>query len=104
VRLNHRPVDESVLSAMVGFMLFFMALFAVSSLVLTLLGLDILSATTAVAANIGNVGPGLGSVGPTANYFHIPMLGKWLLTFLRLVGRLEVFTILVLFSRSFWRR
>ena len=104
VRLNHRPVDESVLSAMVGFMLFFMALFAVSSLVLTLLGLDILSATTAVAANIGNVGPGLGTVGPAANYNHIPMLGKWLLTFLMLVGRLEVFTILVLFSRSFWRR
>ncbi len=104
VRLNHRPVDEAALSAMVGFMLFFMALFAVSSLVLTVLGLDILSATTAVAANIGNVGPGLGSVGPASNYNHVPALGKWLLTFLMLVGRLEVFTILVLFSRSFWRR
>lgn len=104
VRLNRRPVDEVALSAMVGFMLFFMALFAVSSMVLTLLGLDIVSATTAVAANIGNVGPGLGSVGPASNYYHVPMPGKWLLTFLMLVGRLEVFTILVLFSRSFWRR
>jgi trk system potassium uptake protein len=104
VRINARPVEESTLSAIVGFMLFFMGLFAVSSLVLTTLGMDILSATTAVAANIGNVGPGLGAVGPASHYNDIAAPGKWLLTFLMLVGRLEVFTILVLFARSFWRR
>jgi len=104
VRINHRPVDEPVLAAIVGFMLFYMALFGVSSLVLAAFGMDIVSATTAVAANLGNVGPGLGSVGPAANYDHLALPTKWLLTFLMVVGRLEVFTVLVLFSRSFWKR
>ena len=58
----------------------------------------------AVAATLGNVGPGLGSVGPTDNYAHIPAVGKWLLALLMLLGRLEIFTVIVLFSPDTWRK
>jgi len=68
------------------------------------LGLDFVSAAGSVAATISNIGPGLGSVGPTDNYAQIPVAGKWVLSFLMLVGRLELYTVLILFSPAFWRK
>ena len=58
----------------------------------------------AVAATLNNIGPGLGSVGPTDNYAHIPAAGKWLLTLLMLMGRLEVYTVIILLSPSYWKK
>ena len=66
--------------------------------------MDIVSTVSAVASSLGNVGPGLGSVGPTGNYLEVPMLGKWLLAGLMIVGRLEILPILILFNRESWRR
>ena len=80
------------------------ALFAVNSLFMTLLGLDLISAISSVAACIGNIGPGLGSVGPAENYNHLPALGKWLLSLCMLVGRLEIYTVIVLFIPEFWKK
>ncbi|NCD43200.1 MAG: TrkH family potassium uptake protein, partial [Bacteroidia bacterium] len=57
-----------------------------------------------VAATLGNIGPGIGRVGPVSNYADIPLAGKWFLSFLMLLGRLELFTVLILFSRGFWQR
>jgi trk system potassium uptake protein TrkH len=57
-----------------------------------------------VAATLGNIGPGIGLVGPVENYAHLPVFGKWFLSFLMLIGRLELFTVLILFSRGFWRK
>jgi trk system potassium uptake protein TrkH len=57
----------------------------------------------AVATSIGNIGPGLGEVGPALNFYDVPAFGKWFLSFLMLIGRLELFTIIVLFSPYFWR-
>ncbi|MBW2182526.1 MAG: TrkH family potassium uptake protein, partial [Deltaproteobacteria bacterium] len=57
-----------------------------------------------VAACIGNVGPGLAAVGPAENYHHLPLLGKWLLTFCMLLGRLEIYTVIVLFIPEFWKK
>ena len=71
---------------------------------MSLIGLDMLSAFGAVAGTLGNVGPGLGSVGPTDNYAHLPAVGKWLLTLFMLLGRLEIFTVIVLFSPDAWRK
>jgi trk system potassium uptake protein TrkH len=68
------------------------------------IGLDFESSFGSVVATISNIGPGLGDVGPTDNYAAIPISGKWLLSFLMLVGRLEIFTVIILFSRSFWRK
>ncbi len=68
------------------------------------LGLDLISAAAATIATMGNIGPGLGSVGPIDNYAHIPTLGKFILSFYMLLGRLELYTVLVLFAPQLWRR
>jgi trk system potassium uptake protein TrkH len=66
--------------------------------------LDLVTATSAVAASIGNIGPGLGEVGPAGNYAGLPDMAKWLLASLMIVGRLEIFPVLVLFTKDLWRR
>jgi trk system potassium uptake protein TrkH len=68
------------------------------------MGLDMATSFGSVAATLGNIGPGLGAVGPTDNYAHIPTSGKWFLTFLMLSGRLELYTVFILFSPSFWKK
>ena len=70
---------------------------------MAIMGLDFLSAMGAVATSLGNVGPAIGSVGPVYNFAHIPELGKWFLSFLMLLGRLELFTVLIIFSSYFWK-
>ena len=71
---------------------------------MTLLGSDIVTAISAVASCIGNIGPGLHAVGPAANYGPLPALGKWCLTFCMLLGRLEIYTVIVLFVPEFWKK
>jgi trk system potassium uptake protein TrkH len=79
-------------------------LFAVFALLLSMLGLDYLTAMSAAVTALANVGPGLGeTVGPAGTFAPLPDGSKWLLTAAMLVGRLELFTVLVLFTRAFWR-
>ena len=68
------------------------------------MGLDFETSVGSVAASIGNIGPGIGGVGPAENYAAIPLVGKWFLAFLMLIGRLELFTVLILLSPAFWKR
>jgi trk system potassium uptake protein TrkH len=72
--------------------------------IMSVLGNDFNTSVGAVAATLGNIGPGIGNVGPALNYADFQVAGKWYLSFLMLVGRLELFTVLVLFSPMFWRR
>jgi trk system potassium uptake protein TrkH len=74
------------------------------AMLLSAMGLDFQSAIGASIASLGNIGPGLGMVGPVENYFEIPVMGKWLLSFLMLLGRLELFTVLVFLSPGFWKK
>lgn len=104
VRVGNNVISREISSTIGGFFLLYAALTVFGVLVMSALGLDFQTAFGSVAAMINNIGPGLGQVGPTDNYAHIPMIGKWLLSFLMLVGRLEVFTVLVLFTASFWRK
>ncbi len=104
VRFNNSPVSQDVVTKILGFFLLFILLFVLSTIIMTMMGLDLLTALGSVAASLGNIGPGLGDVGPTDNYAAIPVAGKILLSFLMLIGRLEVFTILVIFHPSFWKR
>ena len=90
--------------SVLGFMLLYMGLFALSSVILAGLGVDFMTAVGAVAATIGNIGPGFGMVGPVDNYALIPDLGKWLLIWCMLLGRLEVFTVIILLVPEFWRK
>jgi len=104
VRFNGNPVPEEVIGKILSFFLLFVGIFAISSIIMTAMGLDFMTAIGACAASIGNIGPGLANVGPTDNYAAIPGAGKLLLSFLMLIGRLEVFTVLVLFHPSFWNK
>ena len=88
----------------IGFLIAYIAIFAVCSALLSALGMDILSAGSAVISSMSNVGPGLNTVGAVGNYHHMADAGKWLLSFCMLMGRLEFFTVLVLFSPSLWKR
>jgi len=104
IRIGERLIPDEVIRNALGFTLFYVSIFILVSIFLTALGLDMVSAFGATAACIGNIGPGLGSVGPSANYAHLPDIAKWLLSMCMLLGRLEIFTVIVLLSRSFWRR
>ena len=104
VKIGKRLISDDITRNTVSFVLFYVLIFVFVSILLTAMGLDIVSAIGATAASIGNIGPGLGSVGPVDNYAHLPMTAKWLLSFCMLLGRLEIFTVIVLFSRSFWIR
>jgi trk system potassium uptake protein TrkH len=103
IRIGDRYIGEDVVRNTLGFFLFYMSIFGITALILTTLNLDIESAIGAAASAIGNIGPGLGAFGPTDNYALLHPIGKWMLTFCMLLGRLEIFTIMVLFSRAFWK-
>jgi trk system potassium uptake protein TrkH len=104
VRIGHRTIPREIVSNIGGFFLIYMLLFIIGVLAMALLGLDFESAFGSVAATIGNIGPGLGSVGPTDNYAHIPETGKWILSFLMLVGRLEIYPVIIMLTPTFWKK
>jgi trk system potassium uptake protein TrkH len=103
VRIGNQLVIEDVVRNTLGFFLFFMSAFVISTIALAAIGLDLESAIGAAASAMGNIGPGLNQFGPTDNYALLSDPGKWILTFCMLLGRLEIFTVMVLFSRTFWK-
>ncbi|NIR45578.1 MAG: TrkH family potassium uptake protein [Gemmatimonadetes bacterium] len=103
-RVGGRVVPDAVMLNILGFMLLFVFSFVLGALALTAFGVDMVTAAGAAAAAIGNIGPGLASVGPTGNYAWMPGLGKLVLSLLMLLGRLEIYTVLVLFQPEFWKR
>ncbi|MGD2125253.1 MAG: TrkH family potassium uptake protein [Desulfobacteraceae bacterium] len=104
VKLGGKPVPSDVLSSIWGFFILYLGLFVVSAMIMAVLGLDMISAFASVAACIFNVGPGLGSVGPASNYLTVPAIGKWVLIFCMLLGRLEIYTVIVLLIPEYWRK
>lgn len=104
VKLGNIPVDREVMQAILGFFALFMGIFVVASLLMAASGMDLVSSGAAVIATLSNIGPGLGSVGPADNYAHIAPFGKTVLMFCMLLGRLELFTVLVLFFPTIWRK
>lgn len=104
VKFNGKAVQQDIIYKVMAFFLIYVIIFAFGTLIMSFLGLDFESAIGAAAATLGNIGPGIGDVGPTANYAAISPGGKWFLTFLMLLGRLELFTVLIILTPSFWRR
>jgi trk/ktr system potassium uptake protein len=104
VKLGNRPVDRDVMQAILGFFALFIGIFVIASMLVAASGMDLVSAGAAVIACLANIGPGLGSVGPIDNFAHVPALGKTVLIVCMLMGRLELYTVLVLFFPSFWRK
>lgn len=103
VKLNNRIVAPNIVTNVLVFVLIYLLIFLSSSIVMACFGLDFKSSIGSVIATLGNIGPGIGEVGPMGNFADIPAGGKWFLAFLMLVGRLELFTVLALFTRYFWR-
>lgn len=104
LRLNGRVLKDDVLASVTAFFILYMLLFAVFSVVMAATGLDVLEAMSSVAATLGNIGPGFGQVGPIGNYSGISDVGKWVLSLCMLLGRLEIFTVVMLFVPGTWRQ
>ncbi len=104
LRVRGRVFAEDVRRAVLGFFYIYVTVFLVGSLVMSAVGLDPVTAATSVIATLNIVGPGLGAVGAIENFAAVPKGGLWVLTLLMLIGRLEVFTVLVLLVPAFWRR
>lgn len=104
IRFNKHSVPESIITNVLAFFMFYFMVFFFSTIVFTLMDPDIESSMGAVATCLGNIGPGLGNVGPMVNFAHVEPIGKWFLAFLMLLGRLELFTVLVLFTPAFWKK
>lgn len=103
-RYNNKPITDEVSSSVMSFIIFFGLSFTLLAVVLSLYGLDFITSMSAAAQALSNVGPGLGEViGPTGNYTSFPDGAKWMLASAMIMGRLELFTVLVLFSPTFWR-
>ncbi len=104
VRYNKKTVPEEIIHLVLAFFMFYMLTFFFGTFIMTWVGLDFSSAVGSTIATLGNIGPGIGDVGPVENYSEIPAIGKWFLSFLMLLGRLELFTVLIIFSPAFWRK
>ncbi len=104
IKLGGKPVPEEVLNSIWGFFILYLTLFIVAVIIMSSIGLDIVTSFASVAATIGNIGPGFGLVGPVNNYLSVPDLGKWVLIFCMILGRLEIYTVIIMLAPAYWRK
>ncbi|MEX2574368.1 MAG: TrkH family potassium uptake protein [Balneolaceae bacterium] len=103
IRLGNRVIDPSILRTILGFFVMYLIVFAAGAIIMSFMGFDFISAMGASIACLGNIGPAWGEFGPADNYAQVPYAGKWVLLMLMLIGRLELFTVLILFTPYFWK-
>jgi len=103
VKFNRHAVDTKIITHILAFFIFYIFIFAAGAAIFTLFVPNLETSMGAVASALGNIGPGLGAVGPAGNYAHIAPAGLWFLSLLMLLGRLELFTVIVLISPTFWK-
>ncbi len=103
VRYNGKAVDRGIVFNIMAFFIFYLMIFALGSLIFSILGLDFISSLGAAASSLGNVGPALGTLSPVNNYDSLSDFGKWWSAFLMLLGRLELFTVLIILTPYFWK-
>jgi len=103
VRVGDRVIDSPILKTILGFFVAYFLIFVIGSLAMSFMGYDFMSAMGASIASLGNIGPAWGAFGPVEDYAGVPYAGKWLLLMLMMIGRLELFTVLVIFTPWFWK-
>jgi trk system potassium uptake protein TrkH len=103
VKLNGRILDEKANISIISFIVLYIFLFIIGTVILTANGSDLVTSASSVATCMAGIGPGLGTVGPMSNYSEIPEISKVVLSLLMIIGRLEIVTVFVLFGRSFWK-
>ncbi|MFY0592531.1 TrkH family potassium uptake protein [Roseivirga sp.] len=104
VRISGKAMDQGIVYNVLAFIMIYILVFLVGVVLLSAMNVEFDTAFGAVATSLGNVGPGIGEVGPVDNFSAMPMAGKWLLSTLMLLGRLELFTVLMLLSPHFWKK
>jgi len=103
VKFNGKAVSQDIIFNVMAFFLIYMIVFALGTVVMSMVGLDFETSVGATIATLGNIGPGIGGVGPVENYAFFNPFAKWFLSFLMLLGRLELFTVLIIISPAFWK-
>lgn len=103
VRINKRAITQDTTFHVLAFIILYFLLFAIGCIMMAAVGMDFQTSMGAVATSIGNIGPGLGMVGPVNNFSWVPDTGKWILAFYMLLGRLELFTVLMLLTPYYWK-
>ena len=103
VRYNTKTVTRGIVFNIMAFFILYLIVFAVGSLVFSFIGMDFMTSVGAAASSLGNVGPAFGDLSPVNNYASLPPFGKWWSSMLMLCGRLELFTVLIIFTPYFWR-
>lgn len=104
VRINKQVIPPSIVSTVLAFCFLYLIIIIISVLLMMAMGIGAEEAVGCVISSIGNMGPGLGECGPAYSWNALPDIAKWLLAFLMLLGRLELFTVLLLFTPAFWKR
>ena len=104
IRLGGKVVPPEVMKNVLSFIVLYLGLIGVGTMAMAFFGLDLLTSFGATLSSVGNIGPAFGTLGPTENYAEVPLLGKWVLSFLMMAGRLEIFTAIIIFVPVFWRR
>ena len=103
IRVNNKNLTIESGNSVLSFVILYLITFLIGSLLMIALGLDGKTATSSVATCMAGIGPGIGTVGPVSNFAHVPDIGKFLLSFFMIIGRLEIYTLIVLFTRNFWK-
>ena len=103
VRINGKTLSHELTRSIMAFVIIYLTIFGITSVTLTLMGMDAVTAMGSVASSLGNIGPGLNETGPSHTFAHISDASKWILSMTMVIGRLELFTVLIIFTRYFWR-
>jgi trk system potassium uptake protein len=103
IGLNGKSIGENTNTSILSFIVLYLFIFVLGTIILVVTGVDPVSASSSVATCMAGIGPGLGTVGPMSNFAHLPELGKVVLSLLMIIGRLEILTVFTIFTRTFWR-
>ncbi len=104
IRIGNKTVDPNIQRTVLSFFVLYLLVFALGALIMASMGYGLESAIGASIACLGNIGPGWGEFGPTDNFAQVPYIGKWVLILMMMIGRLEIFTVLILFTPAFWKQ
>lgn len=104
VKINHQPITQQTTNNVMAFMLFYVMILVASTLVFSALGVDFMESIGVAVSCMGNIGPALGQYGPAGSFAAFPLAGKWVMTIVMLIGRLEIFTVLLLFTKALWKK
>lgn len=103
VRVNNRNLTSESINSTLSFIVLYLITFFIGTILMMSLGLDGQTASSSVATCMAGIGPGIGTVGPVSNFAHIPTIGKLLLSFFMIIGRLEIYSVIIVFSKSYWK-